>query len=149
MIVSRGGQAETSQAAAPNSITAGGKESPDDTGGLPGRSSWLIGGGASITTRTTISSPMSNRVVSKSSFQGGGRRLERPSVAINYRRRMTSVPLVPLAMYYVRKDILRARASGLPRPEPEISIYMAIFASPTISASLLWMARDARPSISP
>lgn len=57
--------------------------------------------------------------------------------------------LVPLAMYCVRKDILRARSRGLPRPEPEISLYMAMFASPAIPVSLFWMAWTARPSISP
>ncbi|KAJ5092659.1 hypothetical protein NUU61_007529 [Penicillium alfredii] len=55
---------------------------------------------------------------------------------------------VPLALKFLRKDIRRAHARGKPRPDPEVSLYMAMFGAPAIPISLFWMGWTARPSIS-
>ncbi|KAJ5834486.1 Major facilitator superfamily domain general substrate transporter [Penicillium robsamsonii] len=54
----------------------------------------------------------------------------------------------PISMWLLRRDIYRSRARGQKRPDPEISLYMAMFGAPFIPISLFWMAWTARLSIS-
>ncbi|KAJ5184800.1 Major facilitator superfamily domain general substrate transporter [Penicillium cf. griseofulvum] len=55
---------------------------------------------------------------------------------------------IPISMWLLRREIYRSRSRGQHRPEPEISLYMAMFGAPCISISLFWMAWTARLSIS-
>ncbi|KAJ5748202.1 uncharacterized protein N7511_009898 [Penicillium nucicola] len=61
---------------------------------------------------------------------------------------LLAVPAVPLAMYFLRREIVRSRARGQIRPDPEISLYMGMFGAPAISISMFWMGWTARESIS-
>lgn len=61
---------------------------------------------------------------------------------------LLAVATVPLSMKLVRKDIRRARQRGLPRPEPEFNLYLAMFGAPLIPISLFWMGWSAGPSVS-
>ncbi|KAJ5163045.1 Major facilitator superfamily domain general substrate transporter [Penicillium coprophilum] len=55
---------------------------------------------------------------------------------------------LPISMWLLRREIYLSRARGQQRPDPEISLYMAMFGAPFIPISLFWMAWTARLSIS-
>jgi hypothetical protein len=61
---------------------------------------------------------------------------------------LLSTLVVPLSMRLIRRDIYRSRASGQPRPDPEISLHMAMFGAPLVPVSLFWMGWTSRASIS-
>ncbi|KAJ6176080.1 hypothetical protein N7485_002994 [Penicillium canescens] len=61
---------------------------------------------------------------------------------------LLSAPAVPIAMYFLRREIIRSRTRGQHRPDPEISLYMGMFGAPAIPISMFWMGWTARESIS-
>jgi hypothetical protein len=61
---------------------------------------------------------------------------------------LLSASVIPLAMYFLRREIIRSRARGQNRPGPEISLYMGMFGAPFIPISMFWMGWTARESIS-
>jgi hypothetical protein len=61
---------------------------------------------------------------------------------------LLSAPAVPIAMYFLRREIIRSRARGQHRPDPEISLYMGMFGAPAIPISMFWMGWTAQESIS-
>lgn len=61
---------------------------------------------------------------------------------------LLSIPVVPFTMWLLRREIYRSRARGQHRPDPEISLYMAMFGAPAVPISLFWMGWTSRPDIS-
>ncbi|KAJ5959831.1 Major facilitator superfamily domain general substrate transporter [Penicillium vulpinum] len=61
---------------------------------------------------------------------------------------LLSALTMPVSMWLLRKEIYRSRARGQKRPNPEISLYMAMFGAPFVPISLFWMGWTARLSIS-
>jgi MFS family permease len=61
---------------------------------------------------------------------------------------LLSALTLPITMWLLRREIYRSRARGQQRPDPEISLYMAMFGAPCVPISLFWMAWTTKLEIS-